>query len=135
MNTRPTGVTLTSLLLAIIACTAVTSVAAQSEKKYSKEEVKTLLATVWQTAELDLNNLPDYVFSEKEVQLVEIKRGCRDGFGLPQYARSNYRLDYVWFVRDGRLMRSLTQINGKVVTANQQKTSEEECKRAMIPTF
>jgi hypothetical protein len=115
-----------SALFLIMTGAVISLKAAQSTKKYSKEEVKALLNSVWRASELDLNNLPDYVFSEREVQLVEIKSGCRDGLGLPQYARSNYRLDYVWFVRDGHLVRSLTQINGKEVTAGQQRTSEEQ---------
>jgi hypothetical protein len=114
-----------SALLLLVIGTAVTLVAAESATQYGKEEAKTLIDAVWQVAESDWDSLRDYVFSEREVELVEAKSGCQNGKGSP-YEKENYQRNYVWFVRDGHLIRSLTHINGKEVSAEQQRSSEEQ---------
>jgi len=66
--------------------------AQSSTKKYSKEEIQALLQKVWQVSESDWNNLRDYVFSEKEVQIIADKGGCSNGKGLPENAKESSEL-------------------------------------------
>ena len=115
--------------LLVVTCLSISIDAA--EKKYTKQEINDLLTRVWQASELDLNNFRDYVFCEREVRGYELLDGttcealrlasipvCQDS-----YAGEH---EYVWVVRDGHFVRSLTHVDGVEVSTQQQKVSEEQ---------
>jgi len=115
--------------LLLVTCVVLTvyAYADQSKKKYTKEEIKDLLNHVWQASELDMDNFRDYVFSEREVHEYKLLGGTWEGLrlrGLP--FPENYRREYVWIVRNGHFVRSLTRLNGVEVSAQQQKDYEDQ---------
>lgn len=115
-----------SAFLLLVTCLAISLDGAQSKKKYSKQEIKDLLSRVWQASELDLDSFRDYVFCEREVQELKLLDGSWEGLRLRGIPLQNYRREYVWVIRDGYFVRSLTHLNGVEVSAQQQKDSEEQ---------
>jgi len=63
-------------------------------------------------------NLRDYIFSESES--LEIKVGTKIA---PQWS---YRREYLWFVRDGYLVRSPVLVDGVRVSDKEKTAAEEE---------
>jgi hypothetical protein len=112
-----------SAFLLLAACFAISLDGAQSKEQYSKQEIKDLLSRMWQSSELDLDNFRDYVFCEREVREYTLLYGSWEGSRSPH---ENYRREYVWIIRDGHFVRSLTRLNGVEVSAQQQKDSEEQ---------
>jgi hypothetical protein len=113
----------------LVTCLVITLYADQSKNKYSKQEIKDLISSVWQASELDLNNFRDYVFCEREVHECKLLDGTWEGLrlqGMPPQSYENYRREYVWVIRDNHFVRSLTRLNGAEVSAQQQKDYEEQ---------
>jgi hypothetical protein len=96
------------------------------ERKYSGKELDELMAEVWQNCEINLDNLRNYVFNEKEVWENNLILGhaYRDTT-IPQNLKSFHR-EYVWIVRDGYLVRSPVSINGIDISREEKKKGEEE---------
>jgi hypothetical protein len=80
-------------------------------------DLDAFMAKVLQKRAIDKNRLQDYICSEREE--FEIK-------GENIAALESFRREYVWFVRDGYLVRSPVRINGVKVSAEEQKAGEDE---------
>jgi hypothetical protein len=80
-------------------------------------DLDAFMAKVLQKRAVDKDRLRDYICSEKEE--FEIK-----GEGMA--ALENFRREYIWFVRDSHFIRSPVRINGVKVSAEEQKTAEDE---------
>ena len=68
------------------------------KKKYGDKELNALMAQVWQNNEHNLDNLRNYVFSEKEVWENGLKQ-----LKVADYA--SFQREYIWVIRDGELVR------------------------------
>jgi hypothetical protein len=75
------------------------------------------MAKVLKKRSIDSARLNDYVCSEREE--FEIK-------GTEIAALESFRREYIWFVRDGILVRSPVRVNGVKVSAEEQKDAEDE---------
>lgn len=80
-------------------------------------DIDEFMSKVMQNRRIDAERLRDYVFSEKEE--LDIK-------GPRIAAIESFRREYVWFVRDGYLVRSPVKINGVKVSKEEQSAAEEE---------
>ena len=80
-------------------------------------ELDTFMARVLEKREINWESLHGYVFNE--VETLELK-------GLAIAALANFRRDYVWFVRDGYLVRSPVRANGVAVPRAEQTAYEEQ---------
>ena len=80
-------------------------------------DIDQFMSRVMQNRRIDAERLRDYVFSEKEE--LDIK-------GPRIAAIESFRREYVWFVRDGYLVRSPVKINGVKVSKEEQAAAEEE---------
>ena len=76
------------------------------------------MAKVMQKRLADVENLRDYVFSERET--FEVKVGTKIA------AQWSYRHEYLWFVRDDCLVRSPVLIDGVRVSDKEKAAAEEE---------
>lgn len=94
---------LAAVLLIFAGIAAVAAVAAVAAAQNPAEDLDAFMARVLEKREIDLEALHDYVFNE--VETLEL-RGPRVA------ALANFRREYVWFVRDGRLVRSPVRANG-----------------------
>jgi hypothetical protein len=84
-------------------------------------DLDSFMEKVLKRREINWDELHGYVFSEKEV--LEIK-----GVKIP--AIESFRREYVWFVRDGYLVRSPARVNGVKVSKEEQARAEEEWLRS-----
>jgi hypothetical protein len=80
-------------------------------------DLDAFMAKVLRKRAIDKDRLQDYICSEKEE--FEIR-------GENIAALESFRREYVWFVRDGYLVRSPVRINGVKVSAEEQKAGEDE---------
>jgi hypothetical protein len=80
-------------------------------------DLDAFMAKVLKKRAIDMDRLRDYICSEKEE--FEIK-------GENIAALESFRREYIWFVRDGYLVRSPVRINGVKVSAEEQKAGEDE---------
>jgi hypothetical protein len=80
-------------------------------------DLDAFMAKVLQKRAIDKDRLHDYICSEEEE--FEIK-------GEQIAALENFRREYIWFVRDGNLVRSPVRFNGVKVSAEEQKAAEDE---------
>lgn len=92
---------------------------AKTIKKYSAKDLDVLMDQAWQQSEVDLDNLRNYVFNERDVF------NC-NWCGKYPAAAKNFRREYVWTIRDNHFVRSLVRNNGKDVSVEEQKQAEEE---------
>jgi hypothetical protein len=108
----------------LLACSALALQSVKSDSpKYSDKELDDLMAKVYQKSELDLENLRDYVFNETEVMESTLSQGLTQFLDRPPVP---FRHEYAWAVRDGYFVRSPVLINGKKVSADEQKAYEEK---------
>lgn len=100
----------------VLASVLITGMVA-GQQKPAANDLDEFMSKVMQKRQIDAEQLRDYIFSEKEV--LEIK-------GPRIAAIESFRREYVWFVRDGHLVRSPVKINGVKVSAKEQAAAEEE---------
>jgi hypothetical protein len=86
-----------------------------------ESDLDSFMEKVLKRREINWNELHGYVFSEKEI--LEIK-----GIKIP--AIENFRREYVWFVRDGYLVRSPVRVNGVKVSKEEQAQAEDQWLRS-----
>jgi hypothetical protein len=79
------------------------------------------MAKVLEQRKINWDELHGYVFNEKEE--LEIK-------GLKLAALESFRREYVWFVRDGYIVRSPVRVNGVKVSKEDQARAEDDWLRS-----
>jgi hypothetical protein len=79
-------------------------------------ELDAFMARVLEKRDINWESLHGYVFNE--VETLEFK-------GLAIAALANFRREYVWFVRDGYLVRSPVRANGIAVPRDEQVAYED----------
>jgi hypothetical protein len=120
------------IAISILMFFAVSAIALRSpqEKKYSSKELDELMVKVLQNCKTNLENLRSYFFSETEMidtqdshLMIALQKHDPSSFKkIPIHAR----IDYIWTLIDGYLIPSPTRINGKEVSVEVKKGTEEE---------
>jgi len=80
-------------------------------------ELDDFMAKVLKKRDIDWERLHNYIFSSTEI--LEIKKG-----EIP--ALENFRREYIWYVRDGYLVRSPVRIDGVKISAGERAEAVEK---------
>jgi len=87
------------------------------EVRQPGDDLDSFMAQVLKKRKINWEELQGYIFNEKEV--LEIK-------GLKVAAIESFEREYVWFVREGYLVRSPVRIDGVKVSKEEQARAENE---------
>jgi hypothetical protein len=109
------------VLLAVRTLLAVASFAAPQDAPKMPDDLDQFMAKVLEQRKINWDELHGYVFNEREV--LEIK-------GMKLAALESFRKEYVWFVRDGYIVRSPLRVNGVKVSKEEQAKAEEDWLRS-----
>jgi hypothetical protein len=90
------------------------------DKPALEGDLDRFMAQVLQRREINWETLQSYIFSEKEALTIR---------GMKVPALDSFERKYVWFVRDGYLVRSPVRMDGVKVSAEEQARAEEEWMR------
>jgi hypothetical protein len=96
-------------------------IALPQEKPAPRGDLDGFMAKVLEQRKINWDELHGYVFNEKEE--LEIK-------GLKLAALESFRREYVWFVRDGYIVRSPVRVNGVKVSKEDQAKAEDDWLRS-----
>jgi len=83
----------------------------ESDTTETENELDEFMAKVLKKRDIDWEKLHNYIFNSTET--LEIKKG-----EIP--ALENFRREYIWYVRDGYLIRCPVRINGVKISAREQ---------------
>jgi len=85
--------------------------------EYSLNDLDAFMAKVLKKRAIDKDRLSDYICNETEEMAIA---------GETIAALESFRREYVWFVRDGHLVRSPVRVNGVKLSVEEQKAAEDD---------